>query len=148
MSGGKIDVHRIGAHFPDLPINILSLVRQALDLYPVFGKPKCGQLFGLGFKRFLHLRNQSKRRYRDVSFDQFAFEILGVTFRPCDEVTVCRRQVWAEPRRICWRLQLLSRMEHHEQDTEQVFPRNARTCSAAGVGERLINAFGFAEMAV
>jgi putative transposase len=27
-----------------------------------------------------------------------------------------------EPRRICRRLQLLSRMEHHEQDHEQVFP--------------------------
>ncbi|WP_028033959.1 hypothetical protein [Chelativorans sp. J32] len=27
-----------------------------------------------------------------------------------------------EPRRDCRRLQLLSRMEHHEQDDEQVFP--------------------------
>ena len=27
-----------------------------------------------------------------------------------------------EPRRVCRGLQLLSRMEHHEQDHEQVFP--------------------------
>ena len=27
-----------------------------------------------------------------------------------------------EPRLVCRRLQLLSRMEHHEQDNEQVFP--------------------------
>ena len=27
-----------------------------------------------------------------------------------------------EPRRVCRRLQLLSRMEHHEQDNEQIFP--------------------------
>ncbi|KIN61841.1 hypothetical protein Z946_696 [Sulfitobacter noctilucicola] len=30
-----------------------------------------------------------------------------------------------EPRRVCRRLQLLSRMEHHEQDNEQIFPRSA-----------------------
>ena len=28
----------------------------------------------------------------------------------------------AEPRRVCRRLQLLSKVEHHEQDNEQVFP--------------------------
>ena len=28
----------------------------------------------------------------------------------------------SEPRRVCRRLQLLSRMEHHEQDREQGFP--------------------------
>jgi DNA invertase Pin-like site-specific DNA recombinase len=31
-------------------------------------------------------------------------------------------EMLAEPRRVCRRLQLLSRMEHHEQDHEQVFP--------------------------
>ena len=30
-----------------------------------------------------------------------------------------------EPLRVCRRLQLLSRMEHHEQDNEQVSPRSA-----------------------
>ena len=33
-----------------------------------------------------------------------------------------------EALRLCRRLQLLSRMEHHEQDDEQVFPRSARAC--------------------
>ncbi len=33
-----------------------------------------------------------------------------------------RLEAAAEPRRVCRRLQLLSRMEHHEQDNEQVFP--------------------------
>ncbi len=39
-----------------------------------------------------------------------------------------RHAVWIEGssgvelRRVCRRLQLLSRMEHHEQDHEQVFP--------------------------
>lgn len=28
----------------------------------------------------------------------------------------------AEPRQVCRRLQLLSKVEHHEQDNEQVFP--------------------------
>ena len=31
----------------------------------------------------------------------------------------------SEPHWGCRRLQLLSRMEHHEQDNEQVFPRSA-----------------------
>jgi transposase len=39
-----------------------------------------------------------------------------------------------EPRRVCWRLQLLSRMEHHEQDNQQVFP--SRTCGSPEVRER------------
>ena len=31
----------------------------------------------------------------------------------------------SEPRWVCQRLQLLSRMEHHQQDNEQVFPQSA-----------------------
>ena len=37
----------------------------------------------------------------------------------------CQRLKRYEPRRVCRRLQLLSWMEHHEQDNEQVFPRSA-----------------------
>jgi len=33
-----------------------------------------------------------------------------------------RSMTLLEPRQVCRRLQLLSRMEHHEQDNEQVFP--------------------------
>ena len=37
-----------------------------------------------------------------------------------------------EPLRVCRRLQLLSKVEHHEQDNEQLFSGSARTRCAAG----------------
>ena len=51
----------------------------------------------------------------------------------CSIVTHPRRVF--EPRLVCQRLQLMSRMEHHEQNNEQVFPRSARTCRANGFGQ-------------
>ncbi|WP_298938569.1 hypothetical protein [uncultured Ruegeria sp.] len=37
-----------------------------------------------------------------------------------------------EPHRVCRRLQLLSRVEHYDEDNEQVFTRSARACRADG----------------
>ena len=45
--------------------------------------------------------------------------------KPTDYLHELQMDVASEPRRVCRRLQLLSRMEHHEQDNEQVFPRSA-----------------------
>ena len=47
-----------------------------------------------------------------------------------------RKKKGNEPRRFCRRLQLMSRMEHHDKDNEQVFTRSTRTCRADGIGWR------------
>ncbi|MGR3611856.1 MAG: hypothetical protein ACU0BZ_04195 [Paracoccus sp. (in: a-proteobacteria)] len=41
-----------------------------------------------------------------------------------------------EPHRVCRRLQLMSRMEHHDKDNKQVFTGSARTRCADGFGWR------------
>lgn len=51
-----------------------------------------------------------------------------------DMVPYSRGDVF-EPCRVCRRLQLPSRMEHHEQDNEQVLPRSARPRGADDSGQ-------------
>jgi hypothetical protein len=66
------------------------------------------------------------RLFGDIEFHRIDFQQKAIVTQVYDRT---------EPRRVCRRLQLLSRMEHHEQDNEQIFPRSARTRRSHGFGQ-------------